>query len=110
MYSGFVCYCYSLLQQRKYLSQIVMKFKFISDKALNDTTNIVNLLNKNRANEGMYKHARLFQKREVSRWFGVKSKVQMCFLPTSKEEETTNIGCAIVFFNIAECRIDYNNT
>ena len=84
MYSGFVCYCYSLLQQRKYLSRIVKKYKFISDKALNDTTDIVNLLNKNRGNEGIYKHARLFQKIEVSRWFGVKPKVQMCFLPTSK--------------------------
>ena len=26
----------------------------------------------------------------------------MCFLPTSKEDETTNIGCAIVFFEILQ--------
>ena len=67
MYDGFVCYCYFLLQQRKYLSRNKIKFKFISEKAMDDVKNIVSTLNKNRANDGIYKNASLFQKREVLR-------------------------------------------
>lgn len=42
------------------------------------------------------------QKKEVTQWFGGKNKVKICFLPTSKEDETTNLGCTTVFLEILE--------
>ena len=32
----------------------------------------------------------------------VRRKVKICFLPTSKEDDTTNLGCDVVFLEILE--------
>ena len=51
---------------------------------------------------GLYAKARNIQTKEVTQWFGEKNKVSICFLSTSKEYETTNIGYATVFIEILE--------
>ena len=102
MYASFVCYCYALLQQQTFLSRNEIIFKFISEKAIDDVKIIVLTVNENRGSDGIYKCTILVKKREDIRWFGEKNKVQICFLPTSKEYETNNIGCATVFFQILQ--------
>ena len=79
-----------------------MKYSFILSKSVSDTKKIVSIINRNKATTGLHKNASLFQKREVQQWFNEKDKVKICFLPTSKEDETTNIGCATVFFEILQ--------
>ena len=37
---------------------------------------------------------------KLLRWFGEQEKSHMRFLPTSKEDEITNIKCVVVFFEI----------
>ena len=101
-YIKFVRLSYLLLQQRKYLSRQSVKYSFISSKAVIDAKEIVSILNRNRSTTGVYTNASLFQNREVQRWFNEKNKVKIYFLPTFKEDETTNIGCATMFFEILQ--------
>ena len=75
---------------------------FISTKVVSDIEHIVSILNKNRSMDGLYKNVSLFRKREVYRWFGKKDKAYVCFLSTSKKDDKTNIGCAVVFFEILQ--------
>ena len=63
---------------------------------------LIGILHSNRSNTGLYAKARILQKKEVGQWFVHKPKVEICFLPTSKEDETTNLGCATVFLEILE--------
>ena len=63
---------------------------------------LIGILHANLASNGFYAKGRLAQKKEVIRWFGDKNNVEICFVPTSKEDETTNLGCATVFLEILE--------
>ena len=94
--------CYGLLQQRKFLSRNDTQFRFIKKDALETLKPLVVALHSNRTNLGLYAMARNVQTKEVKQWFGEKNKVKIYFLPTSKEDETTNIGCATVFIEILE--------
>ena len=50
----------------------------------------------------LYASARDYQSNEVDQWFRKKDKVKMCFLSSSKEEKTTNLGCATVFLEMLQ--------
>ena len=91
---------FSSITARKYPSHESEKCKLISPSAVDDVKQIVSILKQNKMMDGIYKNEKLFQQREVKRWFGEKDKVELCFLPTSKEDQTINVGCATVFFEI----------
>ena len=101
-YYDVVRICYGLLQQRQFLSRPDKEFVFIDKLSIDTCQTLIGQLNSNRNHAGLYAKARSTQKKEVEQWFGNKNKVQICFLPTSKEDETTNLGCATVFLEILE--------
>ena len=101
-YYDVVRLCYGLIQQRKFLSRNDKEYEFIDQQSMNTVQSLVNNLHSNRGYDGLYAKARCIQKQEVKQWFGDRNKLQICFLPTSKEDETTNLGCATVFLEILE--------
>ena len=93
---------YGLLQQRQFLSRTDTEFQFVEKTFTSNVQTLIGKLNSNRNHLGLYAKARIIQNKEVTQWFGDKDKVEICFLPTSKEDETTNLGCATVFLEILE--------
>ena len=91
-----------MIQQRQFLSQNDKEFQFINKDTIETVQPLIFALHSNILNLGLYAKARIRQTKEVTQWFGEKNKVSICFLPTSKEDETTNIGCATVFIEILE--------
>ena len=101
-YYNVIKICYGLMQQRQFLSRNDTEFEYIDRESCSQVQPLIGMLHSNRSNTGLYNRARILQKKEVIKWFGDKPKVEICFLPTSKEDETTNLGCATVFLEILE--------
>ena len=88
--------------QRQFLSRNKKKFEYIDKEACNIVQPLIIILHTNQTSAGLYAKSRLTQMKEVTQWFGDKLKVDICFLPTSNEDETTNLGCTTVFLEILE--------
>ena len=56
----------------------------------------------NISHAGLYTKSRNRKIKDVTQCFSEQNKVNIRFLPTSKEDKTTNIGCATVFLEILE--------
>ena len=101
-YYDVVWICYGLIHQRQFLSRTDTEFEFVDKESVSTVQTLITNLHLNRTHDGVYAKSRMMQKKEVTQWFGDKNKVQICFLPTSKEDQTTNLGCATVFLKILE--------
>ena len=100
-YASIVMQCYLLQEQRKYLSRDHEFYHIPASMSLT-TKELRDKLHGNRTHKGLYNMASTFQSRQVQQWISKKDKLKLCFLPTSKEDETTNIGCATVFMEVLE--------
>ena len=101
-YYDMIKICYGLILQKQFLSRDTIVFKFVGDDRILNTSGLVDILHVNWKTNGLYNTARKIQKTEVNKWFCNKEKVSICFLPMSKEYETTNLGCAVLFLEILE--------
>ena len=107
-YYDVVRICYGLIQQRQFFSRVDTEFQFLDKASMDTVHNLIGNLHSNFTHAGWYAKSRTVQKKEVTQWFGEKNKVQICFLPTSKEDKTTNLGCATVFLEILENTVVIN--
>lgn len=99
-YYAIVKICYGLIQQRQFLSRSSTVFKFLNSEQVQSTYSLVGILHHNPTVNGMYNKTRRIQMQHIKQWFV--NKVNVSFLPNPKEDETANLGCAVVFMEILE--------